>query len=131
VKAEDNTIKYSAEITGNPNALEILGNHQFDTVKLSSTNQSLKQIYFEGIKPMLSSLTDKSFNHKDCIFEIKWDGVRAITLVNRLTKTCKIKSRRGDTITQRYPELEHTFNSALKENMFKDFHIEWGNCYSR
>ena len=38
-----------------------------------------------------------------------------------ITKTCTIKSRRGDTITQRYPEIENTFKSALKEDMFKDF----------
>ena len=100
-----------------------MGDHNLDTINLSSANQSLKQMCFEGIKPMLPSLTDKPFNNKDWIFEIKWDGVRAITLVDRLTKTCTIKSRRGDTITQRYPELENTFKSALKEDMFKDFVI--------
>ena len=31
---------------------------------------------------MLSSLADKPFNSKDWVFEIKWDGVRAITLVD-------------------------------------------------
>jgi bifunctional non-homologous end joining protein LigD len=31
------------------------------------------------IKPMLASPVDKAFNNKDWVFEIKWDGVRAIT----------------------------------------------------
>ena len=123
VKADNSIIKYSAEIPENPNTLDTLGDHNLDTINLSSANRSLKQMCFEGIKPMLPSLADKPFNNKDWIFEIKWDGVRAITLVDRLTKTCTIKSRRGDTITQRYPELENTFNSALKEDMFKDFVI--------
>ena len=92
-------------------------------MNLASANRSLRQMCFEGIKPMLPSLTDKPFNNKDWIFEIKWDGVRAITLVDRLNKTCTIKSRVGDTITQRYPELQNTFKSALKEDMFKDFVI--------
>lgn len=30
------------------------------------------------IKPMLATLTEKSFDHKDWIFEIKWDGFRAL-----------------------------------------------------
>jgi bifunctional non-homologous end joining protein LigD len=123
MKDDNSTLKYSAQIPDNPNTPDTLGDDNLDTINLSSTNQSLKQIYFEEIKPMLPSLTDKPFNNKDWIFEIKWDGVRAITIVDRLTKTCTIKSRRGDTITQRYPELENAFKSALKEDMFKEFVI--------
>ena len=123
MKADNNIINYSAEIPENPITLDTLGDHNLDTTNLSSANRSLKQMCFEGIKPMLPSLTDKPFNNKDWMFEIKWDGVRAITLVDRLTETCTIKSRRGDTITQRYPEIENTFKSALKEDMFKDFVI--------
>ena len=122
VKVDNNTIKYSA-IPENPDILDKLEDHSLGTMNRASANRSLKQICFEGIKPMLPSLTDKPFNNKDWIFEIKWDGVRAITLVDRLNKTCTIKSRVGDTITQRYPELENTFKSALKEDMFKDFII--------
>jgi len=123
VKGDNNIIKYSAEIPENPDTLDKLVDHNLDTVNLVSTNRSLKQISFEEIRPMLPSLTDEPFNNKDWIFEIKWDGVRAITLVDRLTKTCTIKSRRGDTITLRYPELVHTFKNALKDDMFKDFVI--------
>ncbi len=122
VKTDNSIIKYS-KIPENPNTLDTLGDHNLDTINLSSANRSLKQMCFEEIKPMLPSLADKPFNNKDWIFEIKWDGVRAITLVDRLTKTCTIKSRRGDITTQRYPELENTFNSALKEDIFKDFVI--------
>jgi len=31
-----------------------------------------------GIKPMLATLIDKPFDHPDWIFEVKWDGYRAI-----------------------------------------------------
>ena len=83
VKADNNIINYSAEIPENPNTLDTLEDHNLDTMNLSSANRSLKQMCFEGIKPMLPSLTDKPFNNKDWIFEIKWDGVRAITLVDK------------------------------------------------
>lgn len=33
----------------------------------------------ETVKPMLATLSDKPFNSKDWIFEIKWDGYRVIT----------------------------------------------------
>ena len=31
------------------------------------------------IKPMLATLSDKAFNSKEWIFEIKWDGYRVIS----------------------------------------------------
>ena len=34
-----------------------------------------------GIKPMLATLVEKPFDHQDWIFEVKWDGYRAIAEV--------------------------------------------------
>jgi len=121
MEENDSIIKNS--IPKNLNTPDQLGDHNLNAINLSSTSRSLKQMYFEEIKPMLPSLADKPFDNKDWIFEIKWDGVRAITLMDKMTSTCIIKSRRGDTITRRYPELENTFQSALKEDMFNDFVI--------
>jgi bifunctional non-homologous end joining protein LigD len=36
----------------------------------------------EAIKPMLATLTDKPFDNDDWIYEIKWDGYRAISYLN-------------------------------------------------
>jgi bifunctional non-homologous end joining protein LigD len=36
----------------------------------------------QNIKPMYATLVDQSFNNKDWIYEIKWDGFRAIAEVN-------------------------------------------------
>ncbi|HEU5120513.1 MAG TPA: DNA polymerase ligase N-terminal domain-containing protein, partial [Candidatus Nitrosocosmicus sp.] len=90
---------------------------------LDINNPSLKQTLFISSKPMLSSLADKPFNNKNWIFEIKWDGVRAITLVNIQDKSCFIRSRSGDIITHRYPELEKNLKFALNEEIIKDFAI--------
>lgn len=35
------------------------------------------------VKPMLATLTDKAFSDEDWIYEIKWDGYRAIAEVNK------------------------------------------------
>jgi bifunctional non-homologous end joining protein LigD len=90
---------------------------------LDTKNLSLKQTLFESSKPMLSSLADKPFNNKNWIFEIKWDGVRAITLVNIQDSSVFIRSRSGDIITHRYPELEKTLKLAFNEEIIKDFAI--------
>ena len=32
----------------------------------------------QGIKPMLATMVKEPFDHPDWIFEVKWDGYRAI-----------------------------------------------------
>jgi bifunctional non-homologous end joining protein LigD len=44
---------------------------------------SKKAKFPHNIKPMLARLTDKPFNRKNWIFEIKWDGYRAIAEVEK------------------------------------------------
>ena len=55
------------------------------------------------IKPMLASPVNKAFNNKDWVFEIKWDGVRAITF--KENHAIRLQSRNGNDITHRYPEI--------------------------
>ncbi len=72
------------------------------------------------IQPMLATLLDKPFNSQDWVFEIKWDGVRAISFIHRSKEILKIQSRNGNTITQRYPELIESLRSVINENNFKE-----------
>lgn len=65
------------------------------------------------IKPMLATLADRSFNHQDWVFEIKWDGIRSIIYLNRSEDKVTICSRSGNIITHKYPELI----KPLKENI--------------
>lgn len=45
------------------------------------------------VKPMLASLVDGPFDRKDWIFEIKWDGYRAIAEIEN--GKAKLYSRNG------------------------------------
>jgi ATP dependent DNA ligase domain len=54
-------------------------------------------------KPMLALATSKPFNGKDWIFEIKWDGFRAIAYVNDFIT---IQSRNAKELKHFFPELE-------------------------
>jgi bifunctional non-homologous end joining protein LigD len=55
------------------------------------------------LAPMLSTLGEKPFSDPRWIFEIKWDGVRALAWVRN--GTLEMRSRNGNNITAQYPEL--------------------------
>jgi len=55
------------------------------------------------IAPMLATLTDKPFSHPDWIFEIKWDGIRAMAWID--DGRLELHARTGRIITHKYPEL--------------------------
>ncbi|MFQ5724214.1 MAG: DNA ligase D [Terriglobia bacterium] len=55
------------------------------------------------LAPMLATLVDKPFSDPDWIYEIKWDGVRALAWVR--DGKVEWRSRTGRTITGQYPEL--------------------------
>ncbi len=55
-------------------------------------------------QPMLGTLVAKPFSDPDWVFEVKWDGIRALASVD--DGECRLRSRLGNDITDRYPELE-------------------------
>lgn len=63
--------------------------------------------------PMLLEEIAKPFDSKDYLYELKFDGIRAVIFVNK--NTLIIKNRHNKTITNLYPEL-----GSLKENIKKD-----------
>ena len=68
------------------------------------------------LKPMLLKEVNKPFNDKDYIFEIKFDGIRAIIYANK--KSVKIYSRNGKDITHLYPELQTIKKVVTKNTIF-------------
>ena len=55
------------------------------------------------ISPMLASLGDEPFDNADWIFELKWDGYRAIAECNG--SDVKLYSRNGLSFNERYPAI--------------------------
>ena len=55
------------------------------------------------VEPMLATLADRPFSDPHWLFEIKWDGVRALARIENGALT--LRSRNGVDIAQRYPEL--------------------------
>jgi bifunctional non-homologous end joining protein LigD len=65
------------------------------------------------IKPMLATPSNVPFNDKDWIFEIKWDGYRAVT--EKQGKNIKFYSRNGLSFTELYPELANELTKIKKD----------------
>lgn len=55
------------------------------------------------IQPMLASMVEKPFDRKDWIFEIKWDGYRAIAEI--YDHCSRLYSRNGKRLNENYPQV--------------------------
>src|ERR1700720_3131193 len=55
------------------------------------------------VEPMLAMLADRPFSDPNWLFEIKWDGVRALARIEN--GALALRSRNSIDITKRYPEL--------------------------
>jgi DNA ligase D-like protein (predicted ligase)/DNA ligase D-like protein (predicted 3'-phosphoesterase) len=69
-------------------------------------------------KPMLAKVADKAFTDKDWIFEIKWDGFRAISYIDQ---TLSVRSRNDKELKYNFPELAEL--SVLGKNLVVDGEI--------
>ena len=68
--------------------------------------------------PMLAESADAPFSRADWLFEVKWDGVRAISYVG---EKLRILSRNDNDITRKFPELAEL--TALTSNVVLDGEI--------
>src|SRR5260370_18275458 len=55
------------------------------------------------VEPMLATLSNRPFSDRNWLFEIKWDGVRALARIEN--GALVLRSRTGVDIAKRYPEL--------------------------
>ena len=69
-------------------------------------------------RPMLAKVAEEPFSDKDWIFEVKWDGFRAIAYVE---ETFSLKSRNEKELKQNFPELQEL--NKLASNVVVDGEI--------
>lgn len=63
----------------------------------------MKKSEFLKLSPMLLSEIDKPFNDSNYLYELKFDGIRALIYINK--DEIIIKSRNGVILNETYPEL--------------------------
>jgi len=71
---------------------------------LSSSPVPVKRPMPMKIHPMLAESADQAFDDPDWLFEIKWDGYRAIAFIEN--GKARLVSRNQNDLTPRYPELK-------------------------
>ncbi len=72
------------------------------------------------IKPMLARETDIPFDDKDWLFEIKWDGYRAISEIKK--DSVELYSRNGNSFITSYP-IVHNALKTIKHQVVLDGEI--------
>ncbi len=71
-----------------------------------------------AIHPMLAESTEKPFDGKDWLFEIKWDGYRAVAFIEN--GKVRLVSRNQNELTGRYPELKDLPQFVKAKNAILD-----------
>ena len=72
----------------------------------------------DTIKPMLARLTRQPFDSSDFIFELKWDGMRALAFVEG--GQLRLQSRNLRNITSQFPELAELPRSVKADQTVLD-----------
>jgi bifunctional non-homologous end joining protein LigD len=71
-----------------------------------------------AIYPMLATPIEEPFDNPDWLFEIKWDGYRAVAFIEN--GKSRLVSRNQNDLTRRYPELEDLPNFVKAKNAILD-----------
>lgn len=92
----------------------IISTDKHSSKKAQTKKKNNIDVLFPKIKPMLAHPFEKAFDSKDWVFEVKWDGVRAILYKNH--NNISIQSRNGNDITRLYPEIVNAVKMSLRGN---------------
>ncbi len=74
-----------------------------------------------AIHPMLATMVDKPFDDDDWLYEIKWDGYRALTFIDG--NSVRLVSRNQNDLTAAYPELGEIVGYVKASNAILDGEI--------
>ena len=86
------------------NKKKAAGRSQEIKTDIDSLLQKAKKAPFpSNIKPMLATLTDKPFDNDDFIYEIKWDGYRAVSYLRK--GKVEMRSRNELSFNKKFPAI--------------------------
>src|SRR5690606_9469914 len=79
-----------------------------------------KQAFYTEVAPMLATLVDKPFDSDEWLYEIKWDGYRAVAFMNKGEVT--LKSRNNKSFSEKFYPVQQEL-SKLKLDAVLDGEI--------
>jgi len=91
------------------NSKEVTGEYRIHKMKekewlLERVDDPQLNYLHQEIAPMLSDTDTKPPDNKDYVFELKWDGIRALIALE--DGQLKIRTRNQNDVTQQFPELQ-------------------------
>src|SRR5205823_14739958 len=75
-----------------------------------------------AIHPMLAISIEKPFDNPEYVFEIKWDGYRAVSFIKN--SRVRLVSRNQNDLTGQYPELHQLSDFVKAETAILDGEVE-------
>jgi bifunctional non-homologous end joining protein LigD len=85
---------------------------------LAASSAGVKRPMPTTIHPMLATPVDEPFDGAEWLFEIKWDGYRAIAFIN--DGKLRLVSRNQNELTERFPELKDLPKFVKAKNAILD-----------
>src|ERR1700694_5758534 len=73
-------------------------------------------------QPMLPTLVDKPFDDDEWLFELKWDGFRAICTTGA-RGSHELVSRNGLSLNKKFPELDGLAKESTRSPLVRDGEI--------
>jgi len=80
-----------------------------------------KQTFPHDLKPMLATRVEEAFDNKDWLYEIKWDGYRALAYLNK--GKVELRSRNNLSFTQKFATIADALRHEWKGDAIVDGEI--------
>jgi bifunctional non-homologous end joining protein LigD len=85
---------------------------------VQTLNGAVERSMPAAIHPMLATSIEKPFDDPEWLFEIKWDGYRAVSFIK--DRDVRLVSRNQNDLTARYPELHDLAKFVQAESAILD-----------
>jgi bifunctional non-homologous end joining protein LigD len=73
--------------------------------------KSPKQVFYTTVQPMLATLIDKPFDDQNWVYEVKWDGYRALAFMKN--GKIELKSRNDKSFNEKFYPVYDTLKSIV------------------
>jgi bifunctional non-homologous end joining protein LigD len=104
--------EYSSEKDVTKQDRSVVSGRPVDPIEETDTASAPKAEMPHDVKPMLATLTDSPFDDPNWIYEIKWDGYRAIGAWSGTE--AQLYSRNGQDFSQKYPPIYEALRNIEK-----------------
>ncbi|MFZ3211486.1 MAG: non-homologous end-joining DNA ligase [Terriglobales bacterium] len=98
-----------------------VNNSSASSVVLSGIPGAVEEPMPSVIHPMLATLVDEPFDDDEWLFEIKWDGYRAVAFIQN--GKVRLVSRNQNDLTSEYPELKDLADNVRARTAILDGEI--------